>query len=221
MSTKREKIALDEYYHIYNRENHQQDIFYDERDWVRFLCLILYCQSTLPIENAGRMVSRFIKYQKFTTYKTLLKKVLQNRTTELVNFTLMSNHFHLILHEIKEGGTSKYMQRIQDSHTKYINTKYGKSGHLFQGVFQRVRVTSNEQLLHLSAYIHRNQRELKPWKNKEYQYPWSSYQDCVGKNRWGELLKPQIITEQFSNPDEYKEFVETSGTKLLDEEHLL
>jgi putative transposase len=91
-----------------------------------------------------------------------------------------------------------------------------------QGPYKIVHIKDNEQLLHLSAYIHRNPREIKEWKNKEYKYPWSSYQDCIGENRWNDLFKHQIITEQFSNPNEYKDFIETSGTKLqLDEKHLL
>jgi len=106
------------------------------------------------------------------------------------------------------------MQRILTAYTKYFNAKYGKSGHLFQGPFQIVHVEDNEQLLHLSAYIHRNPREIKEWKDKEHQYTWSSYQDCIAENRWKELLKHQIITDQFSGKKEYQDFVETSGTKL-------
>lgn len=151
-----------------------------------------------------------------------ISKILKDKFVELVSFTFMPNHFHFVVHELKEGGISKYMQRMQDSHTKYFNTKYGKSGHLFQGAFQSVHIKDNRQLLHLSAYIHRNSRELKQWKNKEHQFFWSSYQDYVRENRWGELLKPEIIIGQFSSTNEYKEFVETSGTKLLlNEDHLI
>ena len=40
----------------------------------------------------------------------------------------------------------------------------------------------------------------------------------TGENRWGQLLKHDIISEQFSNPEEYKYFVRTSGAKELDED---
>lgn len=133
----------------------------------------------------------------------------------------MPNHFHLIVREASENGISRYMQRIQDGYTKYFNTKYDNKGHLFQGPFRIVHIKNNEQLLHLSAYIHRNPREIKQWKNKEHQFEWSSCQDCIDKNRWGEFIKPQIILEQFTNSKEYKDFVDTSGTKLTLEEKLL
>lgn len=209
------KITPGEYYHVYNRGNNKQNIFFDNRDWVRFLFLILYFQSPVIFYNIGRHISYFVRHRVFNISKNITQKILKNRTVEVVNFSIMPNHFHLIVHEAKEGGISQYMQRVLNAYTKYFNAKYGKSGHLFQGPFQIVHIENNEQLLHLSAYIHRNPRELKQWKNKEHKYPWSSFQDYIEENRWGDLLQHQIITEQFSNPKEYKNFVKTSGAKLL------
>lgn len=158
----------------------------------------------------------------FNITEEQIHKILKNQYIELVNFILMPNHFHLLVQERQEKGISRYMQRILNSYTKYFNTKYDKSGHLFQGPFQVVHIKNNEQLLHLSAYIHRNAREIKGWKNKEEKYFWSSYQDYIEKNRWGKLLRTDMILEQFSHPEEYKNFVDTSGIKLeLDEKLLL
>lgn len=216
---RRKNISIGEYYHIYNRENSKQNLFLEERDWIRFLFLILYLQSPISFNNSGRPVSYFVGHQKFNIKDN---DVIKNRYVELINFCLMPNHFHITAHEVKEGGISKYLQRVQIAYTKYLNTKYGKSGHLFQGAFQSVHIKNNEQLLHLSAYIHRNPREIKEWKNKEHQYPWSSYQDYIKENRWGELIKREIISDQFSDKKEYQDFIETSGAKLLlDETHLI
>ncbi|MBU4224123.1 transposase [Patescibacteria group bacterium] len=208
------KISVNEHYHIFNRGNNKQNIFLDERDYVRMLFLILHLQSPLVLQNMSRPVSNFVKSRAFNISKTTIEKIIKNRYVELINFTLMPNHFHISIRELKEDGISQYMQRILTAYTKYFNAKYGKSGHLFQGPFQIVHIEDNEQLLHLSAYIHRNPREIKEWKNKEHQYTWSSYQDCITENRWKEFLKHQIITGQFSDKKEYQSFVKTSGTKL-------
>lgn len=175
------KISIGEYYHIYNRENNKQSIFFEERDWIRFLFLIFHFQSSVNFPQVGRLVSNFVKHRVFDIGGDEMKKLLKNRYVELISFALMPNHFHLIVGELKEGGISQYMQRIQNAYTKYFNTKYKKSGHLFQGPFRIVRIEDNEQLLHLSAYIHRNPRETKQWRNKESNYPWSSFQDYVKK----------------------------------------
>lgn len=216
------KISPNEHYHVLNRGNNKQNIFIDGRDWIRFLFLVLYFQSPERFFNINRPVSNYVKHRVFNIAKEKTIKIITDRKIELINFCLIPNHFHLLLKETAGGGISQYMQRVQDSYTKYFNTKYGKIGHLFQGPFKAVLVENNEQLLHASAYIHRNPREIPEWKDKEENYPWSSYQDYTKKNRWGELLKTDIILNQFSDPKEYKEFLETSGTKsnMLDTECL-
>lgn len=134
----------------------------------------------------------------------------------------MPNHFHLLVREKTDDGSGvpRYLQRIQTGYAKYFNTKYKKRGHLFQGAFRAIPVESDEQLLYLSAYIHRNPRELKNWKDKEERYPWSSYQDLTKNNRWGELLKPAVILNQFPSADKYYDFLKTSTAKLRPREIL-
>ena len=211
-------IAPDEYYHIYNRGVNKQPVFLNDADYVRMLLLIIFLQSPKTLYNAGWYVKNFIKTGSFGFSDETINELLSDRTVELVSFILMPNHFHLFVRELEEGGISKYLQRIEIAYTKYFNIKYRKSGYLLQGPYQSVHVSTNEQVLHLSAYIHKNCSELKGWRGKEQIYPWSSYQDVTGENRWGQLLKHDIISEQFSNPEEYKYFVRTSGAKELDED---
>lgn len=207
------QFAVGEFYHIYNRGVNKQAIFLDRRDYIRFLFLILAFQSESSIYNIGCYVSTFIKHSVFNISEKTMDKIGDNRMVELAGFVFMPNHFHLILHEINEDGISRYMQKILNAYAKYFNAKYKRSGHLFQGPFQCVLIETNEQLLHLSAYIHRNPRELKEWKDKEDKYSWSSFQDFYSENRWEKLLVPNIIIEQFENPKEYKDFVDKSGAK--------
>jgi len=46
---------------------------------------------------------------------------------------------------------------------------------------------------------------------------WSkpSFDQWISENRWGNLIMPDIVTGQFKNKAEYKNFVETSPAKLL------
>jgi len=208
-------IAEGEHYHIFNRGNNKQTIFFDKKDKVRFLFLIIYFQAYIFFENIGRQVSYYIKNEVFNIDADLEKKLLNKRNVELINFVLMPNHFHLVLCEFKEGGISQYMQRVLCAYTKYFNTKYKKSGHVFQGPYKAVNIKNNNQLLYLSTYIHRNPREISEWKNKEHLYPWSSYRDYLEDNRWGELLKQDIILEQFSSKKEYSVFTKSSPAKEL------
>ncbi len=216
------KIASGEYYHVFNRGVNKQTIFHDNPDWIRFLFLILYFQSPIVFPQIGRSIKSFVKHRVFDSVfdidKETQQKIIKGRFVELTSFCLMPNHFHLMIKEIEENGIAKYMQRVLNSYTKYYNTKYSKSGHLFQGPYKAVHVENNNQLLHLSAYVHRNPRELKDWLKKENLYPWSSYQDLVKKNRFKKLLVTDIINGQFENKKEYEKFIKTSPAKLLEME---
>ena len=208
------RIAPGEYYHIFNRAVNKQTIFHDTRDYFRFLFLILYFQSPVVFRQLGRMVKDFV----LSSALDIKEEVIKERTVELIAFCIMPNHFHLIVKELEEGGIATYMQRVLTAYSKYYNTKYEKSGHVFQGPYRAIHISDDPQLKYLSAYIHRNPRELVGWLNKEDKYQWSSYQDYIGENRWDDLLLPDIVLGQFKNKKQYHEFVKTSTAKLLGEE---
>ncbi len=209
------KIAPGEYYHLFNRGVNKQIIFHDKTDWARFLFLILYLQSPKVFQNISRPVQEFVKHSVFNIDAG---SVVKDRVVELISFCIMPNHFHLIVKEVEEGGISIYMQRVLNAYSKYYNTKYQRSGHIFQGPYRAVHVEDNDQLLYLSAYVHRNPREISVYLGREDKYIWSSYSDLITENRWGELLAPSIILEQFKNKAGYQKFVTTSTAKLLKEE---
>ncbi len=211
---RRIRLASGEYYHLYNRGVSKQVIFHNIADYNRFLFLILYFQSEANFPQIGRLVKDFVQHRVLD----IAEEVIKRRIVELTTFCIMPNHFHLIIKELKEGGISTYMQRVLNAYAKYYNTKYTKSGHVFQGPYGVVYIEDDRQLLYLSAYIHRNSREISKWFNREDQYPWSSYQDFVEENRWRNLLLPQIILEQFKNKDKYREFIKTSTAKFHEEE---
>lgn len=205
--------APGEHYHLFDRGTAKQEIFLDKRDYARFLFLILHCQSSVAITNTSHYVNSYIKHSVFNIRDSRHSEILANRIVALVAFAIMPNHFHLIVEQISDNGISEYMHRVLMGYAKYFNTKYEKSGHVFQGPYQAVHVSDNEQLLHLSAYVHKNPNELLSWKGKEEYYPWSSLQDFTQDNRWGALLKNDIIVQQFRDKAEYRKFVRTSSAK--------
>lgn len=212
-------IITDKYYHVFGRGNNKQNIFKNKRDYIRFLFLIIYFQSPETFKNIDRQVSYFSKNYIFNLQENEIDNIIKNRYIELTGFALMPNHFHIILRQTKDNGISKYMQRLLTSYSKYFNTKYDQSGHLFQGPYRAVDITDDNQLAYLSAYQHRNPSELQEWKGRELEYPWSSYKDYVKENRWGNLLKNKIITDRFEDKKDYNEFVLNCGAKdVFDDE---
>jgi putative transposase len=212
-------IAPGELYHLYVRGVAKQNIFLDNRDYIRIIFLLLYLQSLVQIHNISVSVTHFTKHKLFNITNKKGAEILKNRTVELVEFTIMPNHLHLIVRELTEDGIPQYMKKVLGGYAKYFNAKYKKTGHVFQGSYNAVHIEDNEQLIYVSAYIHRNPRELLKWKNKEHLYPWSSYPDYLNENRWGEFLKTDIILGQFKKPQEYRESIEDSGAKEVIPKH--
>ena len=218
--TVQRSLSPGEYYHVFNRGAHRFGILKDKNDVIRFLFEILYFQSPITFRKISRLSGSFSDKDGFPIPNESIEKVLKERSVELVAFCIMPNHFHLLVREIREGGISAYMQRVAEGYTKYFHAKYKASGHVFQGRYKAIRIKDDEQLMQLSAYIHRNPRELATWKGKEEHYPWSSLQDFTMANRWGGLIVPDIIVSRFdATPNSnYADFVRTSPAKLLEEE---
>ena len=93
------KFSENSYYHICNRSNDESTIFSDERDYARFLFLILHCQASLVFYNLGRYMSYFKKYKDFNIANEIVLQIVAKRKVALGEFTIMPNHFHLVVQE--------------------------------------------------------------------------------------------------------------------------
>ncbi|MDP3954986.1 MAG: hypothetical protein Q8Q15_01310, partial [bacterium] len=108
----------------------------------------------------------------------------------------------------------RFMNSLCTIYTMYLNKKYKRVGPLYQGVYKSVSVLSDEQLLYLTSYIHRNPYNpgsrlqglaLEAWMSQP-----SSYPEYLGL-RQTEWVHPEIIQSFFSktNPRlSYQSFVE-------------
>lgn len=212
------KISPGEYYHVYNRGSGRQTIFYDIGDYLRFLFLILYFQVGIRFSHIGREVKNFSQYfGKLGQHSVLsnYKNIDKTQSVSLVAFCIMPNHFHIILREndMEGRGIPIYMQRVLNAYGKYFNTKYNKVGHVFEGPYKAKLIESDEQLMHLSAYIHLNPKDLSGWEANFLNYPWSSLQDYLVSNRWSNLLDRAIIINRYNSSKEYEMFVSESPAK--------
>ncbi len=209
------KIAPGEYYHIFTRGTRRQILHHDNADYVRMIYYILHMQSIAPLGKSKINVSTFDPKLGFIINESLFERIIQTRAVEVVAFSIMPNHTHLLVRELVEGSIARYMQRIGTAYTKYFQKKYGVEGHIFQGRYGARHVTDNTYLTHLSAYIHKNPSELNAWNKNYFEYPWSSLQDYTKENRWGGLLAPEVILDQFdgTKKSNYADFVKSSTAK--------
>lgn len=133
---------------------------------------------------------------------------INDKLVDIICFCLMPNHFHLLLNQLKDNGISKFMANLQNSFTRYFNTKHERIGHLLQGQFKAVLIEDDNQLLHVSRYIHLNPYSSYVVKDLESleQYLWSSFPEYLGKVA-AEICNKEIILSQFKDKKDYKKFV--------------
>jgi len=131
----------------------------------------------------------------------------------------MPNHFHLLLKQVRDGGITEFMGKVSNSYTKYFNTKYKRRGHLFEERFHSVLIKSDEQLLHVSRYIHLNPYVSKLTNNLEI-FPYSSYLAFIkGVDEIG-ICNPQPVLDLIGGTVKYERFVEEHKEHAVELEEL-
>lgn len=195
MSYRQAVFANGQFYHVFNRGVEKRTTFIDKRDYDRFVDSLNYYRARdqhVRFSFRGRMR---------IDDKDLLSGPL---FAELVCYCLMPNHFHLLLKQVTDNGITTFLSKLSNSYTKYFNTRHKRVGPLFQGSFKAVRIESDEQLLHVSRYIHLN--PLIDYLSKDIRtYRYSSYLEYLGINK-GFCHKNYII-DSFLSGEVYEKFV--------------
>lgn len=137
----------------------------------------------------------------------------------------MPNHFHFEIEQKKDNGISQFFSNFTNSYTKYLNTRTERSGSLFEGTFKAVRVETDEQLIHLSRYIHLNPVTSFVVKKEGLEnYPWSSLPEYLGQDKENPICNKHKILDMFHSVEEYRKFLfdQISYAQELDEiKHLI
>jgi putative transposase len=195
MGLRKTILATEEIYHVFNRSAQNVPIFKGEREYLLFLeATRFYLQENPP--------TRFSIYR---TSKANFPIKLESRLVTIICFCLMPNHFHFILRQEKDNGIKQFIQKLTNSFAHYFILKYKTSGHIFGGNFKAVRIENENQLLHLSRYIHLNPVTAYLVKNPG-DYPYSSYLIYLEKQP-ADFVDSSIVMGHFSKPEHYKNFV--------------
>lgn len=198
-------LVTGQFYHIYNRGSEKRDIFTQPRDYSRFQKTFYYYHLFGPKPS-------FSKFAKSDL--NLFKPDPNKKLVEMICYCLMPNHFHFLVKQLKDNGISTFMSQLSNSYTKYFNTKYKRIGALFQGSFKAVLVKTDEQLVHLSRYIHLNPVVSGLVKNLN-SYKWNSYPEYISGAKV--YCSSEEILNFYSSIKSYQEFVEAQidyGTTL-------
>lgn len=200
-----------EHYHVYNRGVEKRIIFNDEHDYQRFLILMFLVNNTVPVDIKNMLRN------------CTLPEMLETKRNPLVHiqaFSLLPNHYHLLLSPVVENGVAKFMQKLATGYTMYFNAKNQRTGSLFQGKYKIKHAAEEQYVKYLFEYIHLNVvRERFDTAAKVMvaellvaaeQYPWSSLAVYSSKGK-GALAQanvdPVLFTDLFANYGNHKQLL--------------
>lgn len=182
-----------EIYHVFNKGLTGQPIFTNKRDYQRFFETIIFYQN----KNTPMRYSKFLILsgeEREKILENLIKR--HDSSVELICYCLMPNHFHLLLRQNENNGISKFIGDLTNSYTRYFNVKNKRHGPLFQGKFKAVRIEDDDQLLHVSRYIHLNPYTSYVVKNiKEISvYPYSSFSEYLKQTKDSSINHEPVLS---------------------------
>ncbi len=213
---KKDLLIKNNFYHIYNRGVDKRIIFNNEMDYKRFI-------FSLFLFNDDNQNFIYPNKKNLDLQITNINNMKRKPLIDILQWTLMPNHFHLLVRQREEVGISQFMQKLGTGYTLYFNNKQERTGRLFQGSFKAKLIETDSYLTQLAAYIVLNPIKLifpnykeKKLTESEYvqilqflnDYKWSSYNDYFGKEILSDLTNKDLFLNIFGGTTEdFKQYI--------------
>lgn len=121
----------------------------------------------------------FLDDKDYNVFLKQLFEVKQEKEFSLYAYCIMPNHFHLLL-ETTQTPLSKIMQQLLTQYAIYFNSRYDRTGHVFQDRYKAKVCEKEEYLFKLIQYIHLNPLKAKIVRDIN-EYKWCSHLYFTGK----------------------------------------
>lgn len=114
-------------------------------------------------------------------YLAMLGGVVAQYDWFCLAYCLMENHVHLLI-ETPRANLGSGMQWLHGLYAQTFNERHGRSGHLFQGRYGSVRMTTDAQLWMLVRYLAVNPVRAELCERPD-QWRWSSHGALAASTR--------------------------------------
>jgi len=100
----------------------------------------------------------FHKDEDYQAFLRVLAEGLERYPVELFAFTLMPNHWHMVLRPTEDGLMGRMLRWVTATHTQRYHAHYHTSGegHLYQSRFKSFPVADDDHFLVVCRYVERN-----------------------------------------------------------------
>ncbi|MFT5206397.1 MAG: putative transposase [Candidatus Omnitrophota bacterium] len=202
---RKQPLADGEIYHVFNKSIAGFTIFNVDREYERFKQMLLFFSVDQKHSKFSHFQSsKFVDKSGF--YKAFRETFVDYEVrVEIIAYCIMPTHFHLMLKQVKGDGISRFVGNLQNSYTRYFNETRRRKGPLWVGRFKNVLVETDEQLLHLTRYLHLNPVKANLCRNAST-WDYSSFQEYIGKDSEANLCTYASYLDEAG--EGYKDFVD-------------
>ena len=201
MNIRKDPLVSGQYYHIFSRSIVKYIIFNDENDYDRFVELL----SLYRFKDFNYKYSTFKNLQSINQ-KTVIGSLSKSNDllVKIITYSVMPTHIHLLLKQVVDEGISDFMSKVLNSYSRYFNARHHRKGPLWENHFKNVLVGSDEQLLHLTRYIHLNPSSAGLVKNP-IDWNYSSLREYIDTENSSSICEFKDIIDL--TPKSYRRFV--------------
>ncbi|MDP2652323.1 MAG: transposase [bacterium] len=205
-----------ELWHVLNHSIEGRDLFLDSQDYARFVHNLYEFNDSTPAGNAYRL---FDTSDVMDIVNPSFKK-MREMLVDIHGWTLMKDHYHLLLSERVENGISLFLRKLNVGYANYVNQRYGRKGTLYRGRTKKILIEREAHFLYILHYLHLNPldylQSAEKWRLRskigirnvdealEYldSYRWSSYLDYSGTKNFPSILTTSLFKDVL---DDYQE----------------
>lgn len=98
----------------------------------------------------------FFQDEDYRRYLSVLGEAAKRHACRLHAYVLMTNHAHLLVTPSEVGGVARMMQTLGRNYVSAVNTRYQRTGTLWEGRYKSCLVDSETYLLTCHRYIEMN-----------------------------------------------------------------
>ena len=187
---KLDSIHLDSFYHIYNRGNNGENLFYNDDNYRYFLKL--YQKHIFPIAETYcwcLLKNHFHLLVKIRSENEICTKFSINKEKSLKK-------------------PSQGFSNLFNAYVQAINKQKNRYGSLLETPFKRKQIKNEEYLKNLILYIHNNPIQHNFVERIE-DYKWSSYKSIISDKKT--LIERKNVIDLF---DDRENFIQTHQQKI-------
>lgn len=139
----------------------------------------------------------FLDKHDYLLFLETLVEVKEYCGWEIFAYSLMPNHFHLLL-KTPEPNLSIGMRELNGNYTLRFNARHKRVGHLFQGRYKSIIVDGDNYLYELIRYIVLNPVKAKLVKDPK-NWPWSSHREMMSQKKNNIIIKKAKVLSFFGS----------------------